>query len=82
MVLSGADVTEEEADKILATREMQKEENLKKATILLSRSQNIKDYTNIPSKIKPGELNQTPIVHPKLKNYDPLGRMPTISIVG
>lgn len=62
--------TDEEAEKVLKEREQQKEENFKKATSILQRSQDLKDYINIPSQIKSEELNEKPEVHPKFKNYD------------
>jgi hypothetical protein len=69
-VMEQSKYTDAEADQILAARKAQNEENLKKAMIEMSKSQNIRDHINIPSQIKTGELDQKPEVHPNLKGYD------------
>lgn len=62
--------TDSEAIAIENQIEKIKEENYQKGMEQLSRSQDIRHYTKIPTKIQPDELNQVPNVHPNFKNYD------------
>jgi len=45
--------SDEEIDAVQKQIEKTKEDNLTKATILMSRSQDIKNYVNIPTQLKP-----------------------------
>lgn len=42
----------------------------KDAMVMMLRSKNISDHMNIPSKLKPNELNTTTEIHPQFKKYD------------
>jgi len=42
----------------------------KQAKEQLQRSQNISDYTDIPSKLSEADINQKTISHPHFQNYD------------
>ena len=62
--------TDEEAITIANSIEDLKNENFNKGMQQLDRSQDIRQYTSIPTQLKPGELDQTHEVHPRFKDYN------------
>jgi len=66
-VMDQSKYTDEEASLVLAAIEEKKTDNVRKAREQLLRPQEI---TNIPSAIKPEDINQKHEAHPHFKNYD------------
>ena len=62
--------TDQQARNIEIEIQKIKDKNLSKATTQMNRPQEIKLYTNVPTKLKEGELNHKTISHPQLKNYN------------
>lgn len=69
----GSYTNAQEADEQATIREQQElemqENYYKMAIIEMYKDQSIQSSMSIPTKIKDGQLNQTPEVHPNLKNY-------------
>lgn len=68
-IMDQSTYTDKEAEGVLATREMQKREYEKKAMSILSRSQDMRQYVDVPTRIKPGDLDQKTEAHPNFKDH-------------
>ena len=68
--LNQSNISDKKAEEQLNQEKLLQKENERKALLQFSRSQNIKDYITIDSKIKESDINQKPEVHENFKNYD------------
>lgn len=67
--LQNANQESVKADQRETILKKQEEERLTKALEIISRDQSIANYITIPTQLKPNQLNQKTVPHPKM-NYD------------
>jgi len=62
--------TDKQADAYQVAIEVLRDKNFANAMTEMTKTQEVKKYMEIPSKIKPEDINQKTEAHPKLKSYD------------